>query len=214
MKRFLMPVSALAVLAVVLLLANPLVIQAAPTDKDVRVINTTAEPVPTAAQGTTTIAGNVSVTNTPTVNLAPGSSVAVTAATPLRVVDVNNGIQPFQKYVGATNTGTNVHTFSLGTVPAGKRLVIEFVSAHGQVPAGEHVELFHLNTVAGPFGGATHDLLVQAQPAAVSGDAIFRASQQVRIYADPGTTVTALIRTSTLGTTTCAIAISGYLVDL
>lgn len=201
MKLYRMPVS----LAIVLLLSSPLTVQALPpTDKDVRVINTTAEAVPTVAQGTTTIAGNVSVTNTPTVNLAPGTSVACTTAAP----------EPYQKYVGATNTGTNVHTFSLGTVPAGKRLVIEFVSAHGQVPPGTHVELFHLNTVAGSGGAATHDLLVHAQPAAVIGDAIFRASQQVRIYADPGTTVTALVRTNTNGQTSCAIAISGHLVDL
>jgi hypothetical protein len=204
MKLYRMPVSRLAVLAVVLLLANPLTLQALPpTDKDVRVINTPAEAVPVVAQGTTTIAGNVSVTNTPTVNLAPGTSVAVTTAAP----------EPYQKYVGATNTGTNVHSFNLGTVPAGKRLVIEFVSAHGQVPPGTHVELFHLTTLAGG-NGATHDLLVHAQPDAVIGDAIFRASQQVKIYADPGTTVTALVRTNTNGQTTCAIAISGYFVDL
>ncbi|HEU4520665.1 MAG TPA: hypothetical protein VFT12_01610, partial [Thermoanaerobaculia bacterium] len=55
------------ILVVALLFVIPVAVHAAPADKDVRVINTPLEAIPTVAQGTTTIAGNVSVTNTPTV---------------------------------------------------------------------------------------------------------------------------------------------------
>lgn len=59
---------------------------------NVKVTNTSANPVPTAAQGTTHVAGvvdvlsappitgSVSVNNEPTVNLAPGSAVAVSGS--------------------------------------------------------------------------------------------------------------------------------------
>jgi hypothetical protein len=237
-----------SVLVVGLLIAASPVSQAVPSDKDVRVINTTSEPVPTSAQGTTTIAGSVSVVNPITgsvsvTNPITGSvsitnpitgSVSVTnpitgsvsitnvptvhinntAASAVPVVNIND-FQPFQTSVGATEIGTNVTTLPVTTVPAGKRLVIEFVSMSGQVPPGEHVELFQLNTIAGPVGGATHDFLVNPQPDAVIGDALFRTSEAVKIYANPGSQVSALIRrNSTAGTAFYAVTISGYLVDL
>lgn len=45
-----------------------------PKVNDVRVINTASEPVPTTVQGTATVTGNVSVTNTPTVGLSPAAN--------------------------------------------------------------------------------------------------------------------------------------------
>ncbi|HSP16677.1 MAG TPA: hypothetical protein VLV78_18165 [Thermoanaerobaculia bacterium] len=164
-------------LIVVLFLASPVAMNAIPSDKDVRVVNTTMEPVP--------------------------------------VLNMSDARQPFQVGAVGTQNGTNVSTLTVATVPVGKRLVIEFVSMSGQVPPGQHVELFHITTSAGPFGGATHDFLVNPQPDAVIGDALFRASQQVRLYADPGTTVTATFRrNSSAGLTTYGATISGYLVDL
>jgi hypothetical protein len=224
--KHLLTLSGFSLLVFTLVLASPIASNAVPSDKDVRVINTTSEPVPTAAQGTTTISGNVSVVNSPAVTFASGATVGInpasnvvrlgnTAASPLPVVNINDAAQPFQAGVGVTQTGTNVSLVTIATVPAGKRLVIEFVSMLGQVPPGEHVELLELNTIADPFGGATHELLVNEQPAAVSGDALFRASQQVRLYANAGSQVKALFRrSSSAGDATYTATISGYLVDV
>jgi hypothetical protein len=108
-----------------------------------------------------------------------------------------------------------VSTVSVAIVPAGKRLVIEFISATGQVPAGQHVVAWQINTIAPPFGGAVHDLLVHEQPAFVNGDALFRASQQVRLYANPGSEVRALLtRDDSVGQGQFTVTISGYLVDV
>jgi hypothetical protein len=226
LRNQLLTAAGFSILVFALLLASPPAGNAVPSDKDVRVINTTLEPVPTAAQGTTNIAGSVSVANTPTVLLAAGASVGInpasntvhignTAASAVPVVNINDAGQPFQNATNSVQSGTNVSVATIATVPAGKRLVIEFVSMTGQVPPGQHVELLQITTVAGTSGGITHDLLVNPQPDAVIGDALFRASQQVRLYANAGTQVQALFRrSSSAGNATFEATLSGYLVDM
>ncbi len=56
----------------------------------------------------------------------------------------------------------------------------------GQVPPTQHAEIMEIMTVAGPFGGASHQFIIETQPDAVIGDAIFRTNQSLRLYADPG----------------------------
>ena len=205
LRKRVLPVFAVSVLAVALLLAIPLTSNAVPSDKDVRVINSTAEPVPTAAQGTTTISGNVAVTNTPTVNIGGGS---------ISVNNFNDGRQPFQAAANGTQNGTNVSTLGVANVPAGKRLVIEFISVSAQVPPGQHLELAQVLTNQGS-GGIFHDLLIHEQPDAVIGDALFRAVHDLRLYANGGTQVQLVVRRSSgLGLATFGVSISGYLVDL
>jgi len=214
-KNYLLPASGFAILGIALFLASPPVSHAVPTDKDVRVINSTLEPVPTAAQGTTTISGNVSVTNTPTVNFAPGASVTVanTAANAIPVVNINDAGQPFQASAGMVQSGTNVSTLTVATVPAGKRLVIEWVSMTAQVPPGQHAEIMEITTSSGS-GGASHAFVIHQQPNAVVGDALFRVNQSLRLYANAGTQVSALFRRNTgAGTANFHLSISGYLVN-
>src|SRR5436309_709952 len=81
---------------------------------------------------------NVNVVNTPNVN------VANTTASPVLVRDVDNvARQPFRAQVvggfadGASTTGD----ITIATVPAGKRLVIEYVSMVGAMPLGERILL-------------------------------------------------------------------------
>lgn len=228
LRNYLLAASGLGILVVGLVLTSPPASNAVPgpPTQDVLVVNPTAMPVPTAAQGTTTIAGSVSVANTPAVTFAPGASVGIdpagntvqvanTTANPVPMFNVNDAGQPFQAGIGITQSGTNVSLTDVATVPAGYRLVIEFVSARGQVPPTQHVELMEIITSTDPFGGATHELLVNAQPPAVIGDALFRASQQVRLYANPGTKVQALFRrSSSAGNATFVMTISGYLVPV
>jgi hypothetical protein len=42
--------------------------------QNVRVVNTSSQPVPTTAQGTTTVTGDVNITNTPTVGITPSAN--------------------------------------------------------------------------------------------------------------------------------------------
>lgn len=185
---------------------------------DVRVVNLSSQPVPTAAQGTTAIAGAVSISNTPTVNFGPNNQVQLpyTLNNPLPVRDADPARQPFQNSASDTQEpGTNGSLITIATVPVGKRLVIEFLSASAQMPPGQHLVVCQINTIAPPFGGLTHELLINEQPNFVNGDALFRASQQVRLYADPGSNVRALMtRDSSAGQALFLATLSGYLVDV
>ena len=213
LQKYLPAACGFAILVVALLLASAPAGQAVPSDKDVHVINATFDPVPTAAQGTTTVAGNVSISNTPTVNLASGTTVNVAASSPIPV-SFTTQLDPFQNAASTTESGTNVSTLNVATVPAGKRLVIEFVSMTGQVPPGQHVEIMELTTSNG-LGGISHAFVIHPQPDAVIGDALFRANQSLRLYANAGTQVTALFRrSSTAGSANYLVTISGYLVDM
>ena len=203
----------------------------APSPSDVNVVNTPTVNVgntPTVNVGNT---HSVNVANSPTVNLAPGASVGInplsntvrlpnTTASPLPVFDAQDARQPFQASASSIQeAGTNGSTVTVATVPAGKRLVIEFVSATGQLPPGQQVVAWRINTIAPPTGGQTHELLINAQPPFVNGDALFRASQQVRLYADPGATAGADVRAlftrnTSAGQALFLMTISGYLVNV
>lgn len=89
--------------------------------------------------------------------------------------------------IAAGNSGTRVTMF---TVPKGKELVIEYLACSATVPAGQTVFPNVQTTGGGVFAG--FGFLPVEQPNAFpsgSGVALLVFSQQVRIFADPGTTV-------------------------
>ncbi|HTT36356.1 MAG TPA: hypothetical protein VMH32_01655 [Burkholderiales bacterium] len=145
----------------------------------------------------------VKVTNTPTVTFAQGASI--------RNAD-NPAFQPFQ----ATGTGTisNSALVTLTTVPANKRLVIEYVSFSASVPTDQRV----MGTVSTALASGAASFVVSVAPQGSDGfKDYFAGSQVVRIYADPGTDVVAECdRVPPLGTGagSCTFAISGYFVDI
>jgi hypothetical protein len=129
----------------------------------VTVKNTIAEPVPTSAQGTTTIVGNVNASITNAVSLAPGT-VTNTPTTPLFTRDVDNPVrQPVYGACGFPNPQVPTPTIgflicnisfisptsSFSSVPAGQRLVIEFVSGEADVPTGTKPLEFQIKTGLG-----------------------------------------------------------------
>jgi hypothetical protein len=200
------------------------------------VTNTTANPVPVAAQGTTNIAGNVGVTSMPAVSLAGGTTVGVssmpavsldstgnavqvanTVANPVAVTNVNDAQQPFQaktdvQLVVGSNVAGNV---PLATVPIGKRLVIESMSLNGFVPAGQKLENAILT--ANCTGSATICVwsIVPTDEGPWSGSELFGAFQQGRVYVDAGHTILASAsRSDIIGAGTATINISGYLVNV
>jgi hypothetical protein len=98
----------------------------APPITAVQVVNTPADPVPTAAQGTTLVGGNVAVTNDLT--------------NPVGVRDADNPAkQPFQEQGSAAFVNSDIVNLFF-TVPAGKQLVIEQVTATiADAHAGPHI---------------------------------------------------------------------------
>lgn len=125
-------------------------------------------------------------------------------------VDPGPGFKPFQTVTFFTQQpGVALSPVSIVIVPAGKRLVIEFINYTGQVPAGQRVVAFNLAA----FGGA-YSFLVNEQPAMSNGDVIFRAAQQLRLYVENSAVQTLVVRSSAVGTATYQVAISGYFEDV
>jgi len=183
-------------------------------------------PPPTKAQ-------DVNVVNTPTVQLAGTSTVQVSGTTnvhvqndstaPVVVQDVSTPKRtPFQAQPGFPALpfiGVNPVVEPI-TVPAGKRLVIEHVSARAVLPfqAQSAFVYFSISTTA---GGVTveHSLDVPQTftcgSCTSTGGTINAMSQETKFYADGGTTVQAVVQGA--GGSAEAIdikfAISGYLED-
>jgi len=141
---------------------------------------------------------------------------AAPAPAPLAVEDVNNpAFQPFQ--IGETLSFT-VGTVSRGVnipVPAGKRLVIEFVSflsflPTGQIPANSirvnnAVTHYFLTPLQGSFPSA----------AVPSGLSQFICSTPTRLYCDPGSSVFVVAeRSSAESGGSVLVSISGYYVNV
>ena len=133
---------------------------------------------------------------------------------PALVQDVDNPARaPFQVQLGSPiAAGANAPNVSF-TVPAGRRLVIEHVSALAMVPAGQRVMFINVNTFSGGNLVFHH---LKAQSVGVStatpGEGHV-TSEALRLYADAGTSVlVAVNRSDSVGTGFMTVSVSGYLV--
>jgi hypothetical protein len=116
---------------------------AATAKQDVRVVNTTAEAVPVAVQGTTTVSGGVEVTNTPSVQIVNPE----TAPVPVRVNSALTHVGVLASDVvtlrfiagllAITEIRSDGSTSTFTTVPAGKALVITDVDCSAIGDAGD-----------------------------------------------------------------------------
>jgi len=189
---------------------------------NVNVVNTPANPVPVT--GTVSVTGAVTGTVTGTVGLTAGTSVLVgnTVANPVRVRNVNDAIQPVQAQASCL-VGSLGCLPTIYTVPAGKRLVIEYASMRVCILPGQSATL----SIATQVGDqAVFHYLNVTPPAAAPGTVAIGCNagtpssevavgQQVKIYADAGTGVVLTgSRNSTVGTASFQFSISGYLVDV
>jgi hypothetical protein len=181
--------------------------QTSPPGPDVRVVNTQTNPVP------------VSVINFPTGTNTVNVSSSTNA--PLLVRDVDNPARQhvvrlavqLNILVGETQAGGLMYT-----VPAGKRLVIEFVSVRTFVDPGQKVFV----DVGVSDGQTTYDInlaptLVGTFPAGNSGLFGDRSaiSQQTRLYANAGDTVHAFVqKNDDAGAGQANLTVTGYLVDV
>jgi hypothetical protein len=154
---------------------------------------------------------NVNVVNTPNVN------VVNTTASPVPVRDVDNPArQPFEAQVmggfadGASTTGE----ISIATVPAGKRLVIEYVSVFGAMLTGQKMVSVEIDFRVSVNGNYHHEVEPQGSNADGTLD-YFIASALVRSYVNPGPISCFAERNSFAGANPNSVTftISGYFVD-
>ena len=180
--------------------------------KDVRVVNTPSNPVPTVAQGTTNIAGNVGIN--PSSNIIKIDSSANTvkvenSATPLLVHDVGEApVRQPAVYFGsqALSAGQSEITVPAFDVPAGKRWVIEYINLEANAPGEFGASVF----LHAPFGPSQikYNLLTRPNEAPFG----IVVSQQVKIYVDAGQTQLRFRRTPPMGQETIFdFVLSGYL---
>lgn len=134
--------------------------------------------------------------------------VGNSASSPVPVRDVENPArEPFSASLNCSNTISNGCAGSV-SVPAGKRMVVEFVS--GRVSVGSGNELTSVLIVT---GGKEHFLLAHKSPATPTSGTRFDVSQPLRLYSDPGGDVSLHVEISGIGASTLIGRISGYLVD-
>ncbi|HZM90196.1 MAG TPA: hypothetical protein VFF31_26995 [Blastocatellia bacterium] len=123
--------------------------------------------------------------------------------------------QPFRKLVGLVGDNGENAAFSNFVVPGGKRLVIENVSVLGSLPHGEQLQV-GFNYSSSPSFVIRQDFPVTFQMSeALPPQDFYVASQQMRVYVDPGSVVELrAFRNPTHGAFKVEFSISGFLVDL
>lgn len=180
------------------------------SSKDVNVVNS-----PTV-QAQQSGAWNVGITGTPTVNLANNSvQVNNPATNPVLVRDVDiSARQPVQVEgfvsvgIGQSSNGKVIYT-----VPVGKRLVVEFVSAEGDVRNTQSPRFNILTAYDDEF--VTHTLTSTPQGPTSPSGTHHNAGQLVRFYAQPLSNVIFQFGRSFMvdGDARAAVTLSGYLED-
>jgi hypothetical protein len=163
---------------------------------EVKVVNTSTQPVPTV------------ITNTPAVK------INTDADHPVFVRDVDNPArEAFQHDITFTLPDNFSEVCSpLVAVPDGKRLVIEYISGKATFPAADQkLRNFSIRTTLN--GNQAYHYLV---PGATGIFNEYVIGQQVRLYADGNTLPHICVSRGTLndGIVTVQASISGYLVDL
>lgn len=129
----------------------------------------------------------ISIATTTPSTAAPVQPVLVTNSTS-KPVPTRQAASPFQRTLRTDFAADQLGASVTFTVPAGKQLTIEYASMNAMIDNGL-VTTFGLSTTAGGER-ADHLLTVTSQGAAGGFGESFIGAQAVRIYADPGTTVT------------------------
>jgi len=189
--------------------------------QSVLVMNTSAQPVPTVAQGTTAVSGtvavsslpsvqiatgqNVGITGTPSVNIAAGQSVGIsnTGANPVPV-EMNTSHVPIRVQSSFLINDGDVSNVDLGiyTVPSGQRLVIQTIFGTSALPPGQKLVSGEINTYPVPF----------ADRGAGGGFEHCDGIAQVDLFLDGSSVVNlSAVRSDSSGPSVVVIGFSGYL---
>ncbi len=147
---------------------------------------------------------------------SPKPSKVVTkkpACTP--VCEVNNpDKQPFQANVSISLPSGTEGQNGFVTVPAGKRLVIEYVSGQAFLPSGQKALFSAIVSLQGQNTGTWH-YLESTAVGPFGGQDCFQCGRPVKLYADAGTTV--MLRTdrdSPTGSGQSRMTLSGHLLNV
>jgi len=200
-----------------LVLAGALVLSgtnnsSAKTPDDVVVVNTPTNPVPTQAQGTTTVAGTVQAQQAGawSVGLAgtPTVKIGNTDASPVLVRDVENPAkQPYMQVLTFSIPDGMLQGDAILTVPAGKHFVIEYISG---------LSSFNSLSFGGPvtYGALNSDIgglvYVPFNPPTANGTCV--AGQLVRAYVFESAQVF-VERAGLTGAQQVKVSVTGYLVN-
>jgi hypothetical protein len=192
----------------------------------VPVVVKNTDPVPTAAVGTTLVAGTVAVEGTPSVNvvalpevtLAPGSTVRIDASSPLSLNVNETARQAVMFYDEIVLAAGSFGAYSPDafTVPPGKRLVIENIAGYAFLQAGQNaIVTVHTFTSNGGFFHALPLVHAGNFSALFSRPEAFTVNQSLRLFSDPTAPVgLSFQRSETTGTALLQVSFTGYLVDL
>ena len=210
------------------LTSSPAPAQAPPPTVPVTVRNTTAQPVPTSAVGTTAVSGSViAMQSAPwlvrAAQIAPWSvnvsnSLNGSNRVPLIVQDVDSpGRYPFSIEANGVGIGSGASVALPSTTASGapvQTVVIEFVSAlcqEGTAPGDIYLKT---QLAASPLSISTTEFFLTATGNGVvlsnpNGWTEITVAQQTKIYADPGTQ--AFIGTP-FPNNGCILSLSGHLI--
>lgn len=132
---------------------------------------------------------------------------------PIPVYDVDKpAIQPFQEELNFNFDPAHTGGGSSFVVPAGKRLVIEFVSGNIHLEQGKATTFSISANVNGTT--APHRLLLnELWPWGIYSIS-YNVSQNMKIYADPLAEVLVYVNNTEGGNGSVFVSVSGYLVDL
>lgn len=182
-------------------------------------------------------AWNVGVNNLPAIQnvsfngAAQPVSFSNTASAPLFTRDVDNparqpvfgGCDAIDQLPVSGFVSCDIHfispTTSFTSVPAGQRLVIEYVSGAADVPTGFKPLSFGVRTGLGNGYTDVNFVTTLAGTTNINGLPLdeYQVAQQTRIYEDPGTTVHAEVfasDTSYSNPYTIIVTVTGYLVSV
>jgi hypothetical protein len=186
----------------------------APTS-NVVVTNTSGNPVPTSAQGTTQVAGTVAISGTPSVQLSGVPSVTITndSSSPLPVTSVDvaarTPVDAFNTLTypdGQIGGGNRVYQ-----VPFGKRLVLQSLSIWATLGSGEGLAQCTLDR-SDDVNPMSFPVFMQHQGKDFGGNEHFVGSITGPIYFNGGASVSgSYLRDSGVGTITVNLSMTGYL---
>ncbi len=146
------------------------------------------------------------------VSVRPARAGGAIGATLVR--DVENGVQdPLQSAVTVDlPNGADFSEKVLVGVPAGKRLVIESVTAYADLPSNQRPFLEIITVAGGPTG--VHELVFTQENLVDRVRMV--AGESIKLYADPGSSVRAFFgrEGGDSNSASCHVTISGHYVTL
>ena len=137
---------------------------------------------------------------------------------PIRDVD-NSDFSPFQGVAGIfIPAGSLIGQATLTTVPAGKRLVVEYLDGRAELPVGQRITIVRFLADVSPFVQIEHCFGAdfQATGQATGGPVDWHTfNHLLRAYADPGTGIEVFVnRSNSAGTASARVNLTGYFVSV